>query len=372
VRYLVSIAIGPVQDFISTARRSRDLWFGSWLLSELSKAAALAVVQQNGTLVFPSASANELQPETALNVVNKIVAIFEANDDSVLYSLLEETIRDSVQTRLRMLRDQALTDVRSRRVNGKTALHWDEAEAQIDDLLEYYWAAHPLSEPHQYRTVRAQVEALLTARKNTRNFQDAGKWSQARVPKSSLDGLRESVIDEEAYDAVNTGKWPEQKLRLDFGVRPSERLCGIGLLKRRGNRGDQDSFFSTSHVAALPALERLNPAQKEYVEDYIRDLTGLLHIIEPREIRRELGHVPRNATLKPHEVFCSQDGSLLYDGRLIFEDRLPELWSDKRLPTYQQDLARARFCMRMGTTWVLSLTNRRQGGSSNTSASRPR
>ena len=37
-RYLIQVAVGPVQGFIATARRSRDLWFGSYLLSELSKA----------------------------------------------------------------------------------------------------------------------------------------------------------------------------------------------------------------------------------------------------------------------------------------------------------------------------------------------
>ena len=31
------VSIGPVQDFIATARKSRDLYFGSWLLSELSR-----------------------------------------------------------------------------------------------------------------------------------------------------------------------------------------------------------------------------------------------------------------------------------------------------------------------------------------------
>lgn len=40
MKYLLSISIGPVQDFIATARRSRDLWFGSWLLSELSNSKA--------------------------------------------------------------------------------------------------------------------------------------------------------------------------------------------------------------------------------------------------------------------------------------------------------------------------------------------
>lgn len=43
MNYLISIAIGPVQEFIASARRSRDLWFGSWLLSELSKVDATVI-----------------------------------------------------------------------------------------------------------------------------------------------------------------------------------------------------------------------------------------------------------------------------------------------------------------------------------------
>lgn len=48
--HLIIVHIGPVQDFIATARRSRDLWFGSWLLSELSKAAARSIVDQEDNL----------------------------------------------------------------------------------------------------------------------------------------------------------------------------------------------------------------------------------------------------------------------------------------------------------------------------------
>ena len=36
MKYLVEIAVGPVQAFIASARKLRDLWFGSTLLSELS------------------------------------------------------------------------------------------------------------------------------------------------------------------------------------------------------------------------------------------------------------------------------------------------------------------------------------------------
>src|SRR5215212_6083504 len=83
--YLISIAIGPVQDFISTARRSRDLWFGSWLLSELSKAAANEVADGDvSRLVFPSPDRwEDLAPRSAFNVANKIVAVVDEKPEAV-------------------------------------------------------------------------------------------------------------------------------------------------------------------------------------------------------------------------------------------------------------------------------------------------
>ena len=39
MRYVMVVNIGPVQGFIAAARRTRDLKYGSWLLSELSKCA---------------------------------------------------------------------------------------------------------------------------------------------------------------------------------------------------------------------------------------------------------------------------------------------------------------------------------------------
>ena len=53
MNHLLQINLGPVQGFIATARRSRDLWFGSYILSELSKAVALALHTQGAKLIFP-------------------------------------------------------------------------------------------------------------------------------------------------------------------------------------------------------------------------------------------------------------------------------------------------------------------------------
>src|SRR5438132_1646723 len=73
--YLLAIAVGPVQEFIAAARRTRDLWFGSYLLSRISKAVAKSVRDGDGTLIFP-APANEvdLKPDSDLNVANVSLA----------------------------------------------------------------------------------------------------------------------------------------------------------------------------------------------------------------------------------------------------------------------------------------------------------
>src|ERR1051326_749628 len=71
--HLLAISIGPVQEFIAAARRTRDLWFGSYLLSEISKAAAKAVHDAGGRLIFPAEGA-DLTEGSDLNVANIILA----------------------------------------------------------------------------------------------------------------------------------------------------------------------------------------------------------------------------------------------------------------------------------------------------------
>ena len=74
--HLLHIHIGPMQAFIASARRTRDLWFGSWLMSELSKAAAQGVIEQNkaNELIFPT-QGSDFTPDSDLGVSNKIAAL---------------------------------------------------------------------------------------------------------------------------------------------------------------------------------------------------------------------------------------------------------------------------------------------------------
>ena len=50
------VSIGPVQGFVAQARRTRDLWAGSFLLSWLTGKAMAAVTAAGGRILVPAPS----------------------------------------------------------------------------------------------------------------------------------------------------------------------------------------------------------------------------------------------------------------------------------------------------------------------------
>jgi CRISPR-associated protein Cmr2 len=304
MEYLLLISLGPVQDFIMTARRTRDLWFGSYLLSECSKATARSLLEQGCELIFPNPAdtRNEalslLQPNdpAGLGVVNNVlVRVVTAQQN--LKDLVNKA-REAAEERIDDLFNQILNRLNRQGIDQTTA------REQLKDLLEFQWVAVP--ENGDYERARARAAELLSARKATRNFR-AVNWIKdegiGERPKSSLDGAREAVT--ETLD---------KKQRNKHGLREKENLCGVGVLKRMGARGGEfDRFFSTSHVAALPLIRRITKEHRDAVQTYTRTLQD----IEPGI---ELGWVPGHA----------RGGFDNYDGHILFESRLVEyLTSDK-------------------------------------------
>jgi CRISPR-associated protein Cmr2 len=314
-QYLLQIHIGPMQAFIAAARRTRDLWFGSWLMSELSKAAARGVAEQAGeeNLIFPAAPLTDLRPETDLAVANKIVAIVA--DPKTVAELAEKAVRQ----RLDDLTKVALSEV-------KGALQTREiVEAQIRDLLEFYWVAVPLPSPNKYKDVRAQAEILLAARKSCRQFAQP-EWGGNR-PKSSLDGNRESVIPESTYPSqADSPEKRQEKIKLlftNYHARNAERLSGVDLLKRLGKSRKQQSFPSTSHISSMPVRQRLregNDEVKQAWQAYIEALREVAEdLVESEQVSKEVAG-------EPHAVFGYADGSLLFESRLTeyFGNAIPD------------------------------------------------
>ena len=252
MRYVMVVNIGPVQGFIAAARRTRDLWYGSWLLSELSKCAAETIRQEGGELIFPAVDATnaaDLKPGSKFNVVNRVVALVDGEPDA---------IGAKVRAELERLLRKQWEDVLEHEIHGKLFTE-EDALAQVLDLVECTWAAYPCATDDDYASAREKVDELLAARKNSRNFGQV-TWGDMR-PKSSLDGQRESVIPEDRYPADNDDDATKQKkadtLYRQYRAGRAERLSGVDLLKRHGNKEDADKTPSTSHIAARPFIVRL-------------------------------------------------------------------------------------------------------------------
>lgn len=264
--HLILIAIGPIQDFIKQARRTRDLWFGSHLLSELSRSVARSLASKsNAELIFPAIKSGSAdldcceQPvrkdgTTPLNVANKILAVVPGDP------------REAAKDARAELYDQwkKIAAKAKGRANGLIAPDtdkiWDE---QIEQVLEFIAVWAPL-DGKSYAEVRDGLEADLGARKNLRDFEP---WQNARLkaPKSSLDGARDSVL-------LPRDKREKNKVRR-FRIGDNEQLDAVGVVKRCG--GEPEQFVPISNVAlarwvttaekrAGPELERLKDAIQKF------------------------------------------------------------------------------------------------------------
>lgn len=315
---LLLFHIGPVQSFIVSARRSRDLWFGSWLLSDLSKTAARVIAQRHGkdSLIFPAPlEDDDLLPDSDLIVANKILAYIDGDLGDTPREVDEE-----VRKRLRHVAGQAF-DIPG--TDGSRYFDRGAAEAQIDDLPEIYWVSLPCKNPSDYHRQRDALEALMSARKNTRQFSQPTKWSATKA-KSSLDGQRESVIDEKLYERAakdgEAGVLNSDRLYRLFRARRAERLSGVDMMKRLGNPGPGATFPSTSHVAALPVIHRLRRKANEdrriadWAKAYVQQLKKYVsaEFVEPLSGRFAVPELD------------GHDGSILFESRLWEDDKLTD------------------------------------------------
>lgn len=229
--HLIAIAVGPVQEFIAAARRTRDLWFGSYLLSEISRAVAKSVEADGGKLIFPASS-------EAGNVANVILAELPSGEPRDVAAKAKQ----AAQTRWLKFASEA-----HQKASG--VIRQDIWDDQVKDVIEFYaaWVSH--TDDKKYQIDRATLMRLLAGRKNCRDFFQATDLDRG-LPKSSLDGQRATVLQGPKHHekpATYRNRWPKairQKLR----VRTGEQLDVVGVVKRvaEGNK----PFPSVSRIAA--------------------------------------------------------------------------------------------------------------------------
>ncbi len=244
--YLYVLSIGPVQGFIEAARRTRDLWFGSHLLSEISKAAAREI-SGHGELIFPALDAGDkgLEPDSkpgAFNVANIILAKLDENPIKI-NELAQEAARKEWMRYAEGAKDLA-DHMAPEFVSDE---RWSE---QIHDVIEFYSAWVPFSDDQEgnYKESRIRLMRLLDGRKAIRNFDQPKR--HPGIPKCSLDGARDSIIEKD--------KEIPKELALKMRLQAGEQLCAIGLTKRLGGLKEIDyKGISSIRLEAFPSVVRV-------------------------------------------------------------------------------------------------------------------
>lgn len=278
----------PVQSFITEARRTSDLFMGSRILVQMAQAAANAIREAGGSLIYPAPLADGTFPS---DVPNKLVARVPDSAAAVAaQQALLQRWRDLAGSAEKFLRQQT---------PAADALWETIWQRQRDHFWDIYWATSE-EQSGGYAAAYREASRALDAIKHARLFEqviEAGR-------KDSLSGqraaLRTSTQDAPAYWKGLAENPSITAARLQPQGR--ERLDAIAATKRFCQQARDAGFASTSTVASRDFRTAALPHLTTYQTSLVYHLGKGLH--RPRQ---------------PGDSGWEFDGDLLYLDTLTTE-----------------------------------------------------
>lgn len=323
--------LGPVQSFIAQARRTRDFWAGSFILSWLSAVAMKAVEAQSGcTIDFPKADENFLawlegDPQNGAKAPEQggVPNRFKASvNDGFKPEAVVEAINTAWQTLAQAVYDGDLV--------GTGNVSQDIWHRQVDHFWEMNWI------------VASDDSVTLDTRKNWRSHFPP---KEPGVKCMMMDGWQELSGAERPGDGNLKAFWQgirdSGKTGIKTDLRPDEHLCAIAYIKRRFPRYfdkiDPSAPYrgwpvkpgrpSVAYMAAVHWLEHVFEAAKNSPEiknqlwrfhDTAIELTDDQH----NEWDNQIACI---AELDAHQKWKALDGNVFFESAVananIYEDQ---------------------------------------------------
>ena len=340
-RLMLMFTIGPVQSFIEAARKTEDLWMGSYILSYLV-ATAMDKVRGDGVeLIYPAIGNQspfdfwEQRDFATPSFPNLFLAIGNGVEVSHLEKRVKEA-ENSVKTEFKQIAecavDAAFDDWRG--TYAECAFN-----RQISDFFDVYWVITEETDQN-YGAWYDYTASSLAAIKNCRAFSQISEFGR----KCLLDGTREILHKKEGKDErENIQKamrwWQDFAERQPQFCRPKEALCAVSLTKRMGRHylihqskfkdefsekfsSRSLSFPSTSEVATASFKERLlcKPGALGIYARFVKEVKKL------KASSGKLANIPFISPL-PKIGDCLSPN---IDGEWLYE----ETWSDSYLSRY--------------------------------------
>ncbi len=322
--------LGPVQGFVAQARRTRDFWAGSFLLSWLSAVAMQAVIKQQGEIIFPEVSDHYLnwlegigqsgtEPQQG-GVPNR----FKGGLAKVPKDFKPELVTESIQHAWAELAE-AIWQQDLSHCPSETRAIWDR---QVKNFWEISWA---LSD-------NATESNLLDRRKNWRHYLPP---EEAGVKCMMMDGWQElsgiATPNAKGLDPFWNTVIEQGGSGIKTDLRPHEYLCAIAFIKRRFVHCFKDlnatmpggwtlqgwevksSVPSVAYIAAAPWLAQVLMHAPE-------DKLKLFHD-EAKKLTQSYGEYQTRLDCVDRALNQRDDGKLFWntkslDGNVFFEAAL--------------------------------------------------
>ena len=251
---MLMFTIGPVQSFIEAARKTEDLWMGSYILSYLIATAMENIQGDDVEIIYPAIGNQSPfdfwgeQDPTTPSFPNLFLAI----------STGIEVSQGDLAKRAKKAEHSVKTEFESiaKRVLDKAFGNWHGTyvenifNRQISDFFDIYWVITEEETDQKYGDWYAHTAGSLAAVKNCRTFEQIEEVGK----KCSLDGTREILHPKEKESIEDAMKWWERfAKRTPRYCREKEALCAVSLTKRMGMHFLENySKFSTEFVESRP------------------------------------------------------------------------------------------------------------------------
>ena len=302
---LLLFTFGPVQSFIAQARKTQDLYAGSYLLSHLARTAAQAMQASGGQLIFPDVEYASLP--------NRLLALYETTEQEE-----QEGIGLAIEKAVR----REFEEIGEHILNALSLAKPREFDSQLKKHLEIYWVFHPLSND-TYLEDYNSLTAYLGAVKRTRIF---GQLIEAG-PKCTIGGEHNVVFyrKKKSNKRFRTGlKLPDQ-IPQKF-MKDGEGLGAVNFIKRcaeiyfeaQPESDFEKEFPSTARVAFMDTWHRLDQKEPEKIwpwqgiEDHqnfeMIENNGNFPDIEVDEASREAYERVRSHKVCPYYAIVCFDG----------------------------------------------------------------
>jgi CRISPR-associated protein Cmr2 len=259
--------IGPVQSFISAAKKIKEFWAGSYLLSYLTWQAIEHTIEKAGedSIIFPMVTDQPFYQRFIENKENVSDLEMPTLPNRFMAVLDKENSQEILKECEIRVTKKLYEIFNSKPMNFKLSNSDHEAvKKQIEELLEIYWVSIPATEDineikkrfknlkgsesnnSTYSILTSLAEELLGSRKNLRDF----NFVEEKGSKCFICGERSALIDVRFEDE-------------------DRKICGVCALKRNFEKYF-NKYISPASNLYYPSVIEI--ATMDYKESLLQEL----------------------------------------------------------------------------------------------------